>query len=142
MLMTRASLCGRSRSSSTTGRLVETWEIIVACLIFLFFFVLVSPDSLKSARIMLILVAFWGCSLAASWSSICWMAFFAMNSVQWPSLMSSLRWLSRSESPLKCVIEGIENHFVGAARSISEVKGVEFAWSTSQGRAFEISTNL
>ncbi|CAL8150895.1 unnamed protein product [Prunus armeniaca] len=94
MLMTRASLCGMSRpirsffwkpiigSSSVGRRSVETWEIIVACLIFLFFSLLVSPDSLASARIVLILMTFWGGSLAVSRSSIRWMACFAMNSVQ------------------------------------------------------------
>ncbi|CAL2240122.1 unnamed protein product [Prunus armeniaca] len=33
--------------------------------------------------------------------------------------------------PLKCVNEGVENCFEGAACSISAVKGVEFAWSIS-----------
>ncbi|CAL2239103.1 unnamed protein product [Prunus armeniaca] len=94
MLMTRASLCGMSRpirsffwkpitrSSSASGKSVETWEIIMACLIFLFFSLLVSLDSSKSARIVLILMTFWGGSLAVSRSSIGWMACFAMNSVQ------------------------------------------------------------
>ncbi|CAL2227754.1 unnamed protein product [Prunus armeniaca] len=50
------------------------------------------PDSWESARMVLTRMTFWGGFLAAaSRSSICWMAFFATNSVQWPSLTSSSR---------------------------------------------------
>ncbi|CAL8082937.1 unnamed protein product [Prunus armeniaca] len=51
-------------------------------------------DSWESTRMVLTRMTFWGGSLAAaSRSSICWMAFFATNSVQWPSLTSSSRCL-------------------------------------------------
>ncbi|CAL8168135.1 unnamed protein product [Prunus armeniaca] len=43
------------------------------------------------------------------------------------TLLKCFRWLSGSESPLKCVNEGVENRFGGAACSISGVKGVEIA---------------
>ncbi|CAL8153380.1 unnamed protein product [Prunus armeniaca] len=51
---------------------------MMACLIFLFFSLLVNLDSSESARIVLILMTFWAGSTAVSWSSICWMAYLTM----------------------------------------------------------------
>ncbi|CAL2246278.1 unnamed protein product [Prunus armeniaca] len=40
-------------------------------------------------------------------------------------------WNQSWATPPKCVKEGIENHFGGAACSISAMNGEEFTWSTS-----------
>ncbi|CAL9024168.1 unnamed protein product [Prunus brigantina] len=51
------------------------------------------------------------------------------------TLLKCIKWLSGLESPLKCVKEGVENHFGGAACSISAVNGEEFTLSTTLHRA-------